>query len=179
MKLRSLLKWLSIAAIGSGCASKYSVTPSYYSSETVRQVVVAQNKRPPAEAIGLGALGIGATVGLLQFASLSGYASDLEQANYPDESPADVRLEARSWLVNASGAGAISGALLYLGLQYGFPVQRTIYACTASSVGFETRTRLSEEDFKAFMDEGQCKHVHTHGQYWFGLGFLPRNLPNY
>ena len=74
----------------------------------------------------------------------------------------------------------LDAGLLYLGLRNsGFPRTRSIYSCTASFVGFESKKKLSEEAFQAFIKEGQCRHTHTHGDYLWGLGFLPRNLPNY
>ena len=180
MKPFSLLSWLSIVALGSGCATKYSVTPSYYSSDAQRQVLVVQKTYPPADKIALGTFGTSAVVGLIQFASASSFAAELDKAAYPIESPAEVRGEAKTNLGVTVGAGVVAAGLLYLGLRNsGFPRTRSIYSCTASFVGFESKKKLSEEAFQAFIKEGQCRHTHTHGDYLWGLGFLPRNLPNY
>ncbi len=142
-------------------------------------MLVVQKIRPPAEEVALGSFGTVATIGLVQFASAASFAAELDKAAYPIRPPSEVRQEARVNLGITAGAGAVGAGLLYLGLRNGFPRTRSIYTCTAAAVGFESKTKLSEEDFKAFLKDGQCTHNHTHGDYLWGLGFLPRNLPNY
>ena len=131
---------------------------------------MVQKTRPPAEKIALGTFAVSTAIGLVQFGTYSRMAAELDEATYPDQPPEIVRQQGRTYLGNSVGAGLVGGGLLYLALRGGFPTQRSIYSCSASSVGFDRKKRLSEDDFQAFLEEGSCKHLHTHDDYFLGLG---------
>ncbi len=173
------MKPLSITmllALTVACHKQYSISPSYYSAETERQAVVVEHLSMPVYS----AL-VGSTL----------FTATLLLAPYPDDCfVPGLAVDAYSqciarWNSQLKGfATLVGGGGSYLFWRYlknlepaGLERGRVVYNCDASSVGYDSQSKVSEAEMLSFLDRASCRVVHKHDDYFLDL--FPKNLPNY